>query len=1466
MASNFQRIRHKRSAVKGKRPTTDILTAGEISINYNNEDPGVFITTSNNTVSKIGPTAISSTAPNSNPPSGGYGLNSNGELWFNSQDRVMRIFNESTNLWEEVLSPIAGSSTEVINVSQNSEQATDALFNDGKTRPFKTIQRALLQIARETIQKDPNAEDPNYAVNITNGKYSVPNKGTALGSPTVEITSNIYGDSTVPLAVNGTATITFSFSTDPAAFTLAMISVVDGVLTNLTVDPNFSYIYTATFTRTSTTNFGTITISDSAYTDLNGVSGLGDALSLASSTAQAGRVPLLSQADTYEPTDEDYEFLNVNEGLIIPRGTTINGISQRNVYITGNYNSTSQTRTGIFKTSGNSLVTGITIIDKQETNSVIPDETKAALNQLSFAEPHGLRSGDVITFSQYSGGSIYSPLVYGRTYQIGKVDDYTVTLKGGSGDITLVPGTSSNTNGIIATYAVAKGNLTLRNTHAFEFASDAELKEYYTRVSRDLLPTTTISYTNPEVWEAQIVAPTTDLEIDSVRKASAYFRNVTVRSSYGISGWYLDGSKTTGLKSAHLADCTVIALQTSPDCWEVYNSLTNSWGAPVGSTVDEQRQYIIDAPLNEIRVKVPRLPNGQIDETSDCRFFGIHATNNAYASVFSCYTIGTSDHYLTTAGGNISVHSSTSNFGGLGLSSEGFSGIGTTTGALAQDTGWFVEGFLRPLTLDLTEAADQATAVNLGVAVTEFLQNDGVSVDPRLTSDSIAAGETAFYLDKPYSSTVPLPFSLVPSSAIYVLASLTYYKAILTANPYIKDTDGRIIGFRTSSTSNDIFTLGTAAINEDIYIRRFVDSRTDTERNPQILIQGKDQRPPSLNQILRLTSGGRGTNGTQLIKSNAQIDPIVNNDPSHVFEVVDFSTRDLGLNPNKLLKSFNNIFAPTNEFFITVQTGGGFSSWTGGTNYVKGDLVSYNGKNYIASSPNTDTEAPTTSPYWLNAQTSQEDVSYVNSVSSVGLVIDVINKDDGTRSMGLTNDDLNPSYLPTQKAIRSFLTLIGVSSANQNIILRPETRANRLFTVNDMLASGMQVTGSGFATELGTWPIEFNRPSTISAISHSWDLCGYWNYSTALPIKQDSQLTKREALDYLISEKSGGLVFANGMTEENEYMFASPYRDLYAGGLYDIRQDGSSSNPFVVSAEFDSLKEVYYQSTAPVITLAGSIWIDSSVTPNVVSYWDGSTWVGLGGIASFNGRSGVVVPVEGDYTIDLLGDVDTTTGVPVAGQVLKYDGVNWVPAADTDTIYTLPAASETVVGGAEIATQAETDAGTDNTRTITPAKLASYKTNILDPAYTTPAASETVAGIAEIATQAETDAGTDNTRMVSPAKLAAFKTNVLDTAYVASPLPAASETVAGISEVASQAETDAGIDDTRIVSPARLKAHKTNVLDLAYIQSANGLTVVAAPTTSGDAGNAGEVASDANYFYWYDGAAWQRVAANGAAW
>lgn len=75
-------------------------------------------------------------------------------------------------------------------------------------------------------------------------------------------------------------------------------------------------------------------------------------------------------------------------------------------------------------------------------------------------------------------------------------------------------------------------------------------------------------------------------------------------------------------------------------------------------------------------------------------------------------------------------------------------------------------------------------------------------------------------------------------------------------------------------------------------------------------------------------------------------------------------------------------------------------------------------------------------------------------------------------------------------------------------------------------------------------------------------------------------------------------------------------------------------------------------------------------------------------------------------------------------------------------------------------------------------------------------ASESAAGLMEIATDAETGAATDNTRAVTPLKLGNFFT---------SRIFQATETLLGILKIATQAQTNAGTDDTSAVTPKKLR-------------------------------------------------------------
>ncbi len=56
-----------------------------------------------------------------------------------------------------------------------------------------------------------------------------------------------------------------------------------------------------------------------------------------------------------------------------------------------------------------------------------------------------------------------------------------------------------------------------------------------------------------------------------------------------------------------------------------------------------------------------------------------------------------------------------------------------------------------------------------------------------------------------------------------------------------------------------------------------------------------------------------------------------------------------------------------------------------------------------------------------------------------------------------------------------------------------------------------------------------------------------------------------------------------------------------------------------------------------------------------------------GAVGSVFARKGDVVAEEGDYLIDQLGDVDTTTDPPAPEEMMKWDGTNWVPSESVDS-------------------------------------------------------------------------------------------------------------------------------------------------------------------------------------------------------
>lgn len=162
-------------------------------------------------------------------------------------------------------------------------------------------------------------------------------------------------------------------------------------------------------------------------------------------------------------------------------------------------------------------------------------------------------------------------------------------------------------------------------------------------------------------------------------------------------------------------------------------------------------------------------------------------------------------------------------------------------------------------------------------------------------------------------------------------------------------------------------------------------------------------------------------------------------------------------------------------------------------------------------------------------------------------------------------------------------------------------------------------------------------------------------------------------------------------------------------------------------------------------------------------------------------------------------------------------------------------ATETRTGLSEIATQAETTQGSDDFRYITPLKLHNRRST------------ETLHGLAEIATQTEFNGGADDARISTPLKIKTYfsqsqrfsvdgnqglrmEGNIWSGVTVHG--LDATETVKGVSKIATSQLVDAGTDNTTIVTPAKLQAKKTS-------ETKEGIIRVStqAETISGELGN-----------------------------
>ena len=147
-------------------------------------------------------------------------------------------------------------------------------------------------------------------------------------------------------------------------------------------------------------------------------------------------------------------------------------------------------------------------------------------------------------------------------------------------------------------------------------------------------------------------SPTLNIVVDTVTSASPYIFNCSLRSVYGMCGLHADGSKADGFKSMVVAQFTGIGLQKDDNAFVKYNPT---------SGVYEDSTAVSNLHTDSRALYKPSYTN-----------FHIKASNDAFLQLVSTFGIGYANHFVAESGGDHSITNSNSNFGSRAIVCKGF--------------------------------------------------------------------------------------------------------------------------------------------------------------------------------------------------------------------------------------------------------------------------------------------------------------------------------------------------------------------------------------------------------------------------------------------------------------------------------------------------------------------------------------------------------------------------------------------------------------------------------------------------------------------------------------------------------------------------------------------------------------------------------------------------------------------------
>ena len=584
-----------------------------------------------------------------------------------------------------------------IYVSANDTLATDSLTNNGRSlnRPFKSIERALLEAAVQSWQNGPGDESGEYGADLFEfftiivfpGEYTIDNRpGDATNANVLVNTS--YTDATLMEniyrlnAVNGGVIV-------PRGTSLVGLDLRKTIIRPKYVPSpvDNSAQRSALFRVTGGCYFWQFTVKDtilgnntykSATSTYTGTGA--DVMPASHHKLTAFEYASYPDLDTYYTKIDKYSVLDD----IVLQGNRFG--DARDLIIAN--------KKFIAEVAVSRMLTNFSSFSVPGGRVNCEDDIEDVLEAVGFNVAYGANSKVWDAANLYVNGGALQHLVgeetesiyafnQARNIALEVINNVSVTVQVGDTSLTQVkdltitadPTTSSNTD------ANSCANVKSAITNMFALVTNTITTPTslasVTRTTPAVAPASE-DYIQ-RIEENRIVGSLAQASTaDTVASASPYIFNVSLRSVFGLNGLHADGSRATGFKSMVLAQYTGIGLQKDNRAF-----LGTNIAQGIVQTNSDGNEYRVD-PDSVYR--------------DDWRHFHIKASNDGFLQVVSVFAVGNADHFLAETGGDMSITNSNSNFGNVALKS-----VSHRPQSFTQDSGGFIIGVTPPRGIDSTK-------------------------------------------------------------------------------------------------------------------------------------------------------------------------------------------------------------------------------------------------------------------------------------------------------------------------------------------------------------------------------------------------------------------------------------------------------------------------------------------------------------------------------------------------------------------------------------------------------------------------------------------------------------------------------------------------------------------------------------------------------------------------------------------